>query len=119
MPQQTAPHTESQRNSKRTQTDLEPGILEQEVGRGDDAALYEQFEGAQTGTDRAPRKHPEGADQPNTQSTPVAYEGGLASRAPGGDTQGISNGPAEDETARQQKVVKDRPDALAGVDHSR
>ena len=38
---------------RETQMDLEPGTLEQELGTGEDARLYENNEGAQTGGTRS------------------------------------------------------------------
>lgn len=119
MPHATTPHTESQQNHKLDRTDLEPDQLEQTVGTGDDAALYGNNAGAQTGTNRAPEEFPDTASNLNTEPAAAAYEGDLSTRTPGGSGQGITGHSADEESARQQKVVKDRPDAEAGVNHGR
>ncbi len=117
MANSTTPHTQSQQNRKIDRTDLEADQLEQSAGRGEDAALYENNEGAQTGTNRPARKFPDSAKNLNTEPAEAAHEGTVTTRTPGGSGQGITNRSADEESARQEKVVKDRPDAQAGVNH--
>jgi hypothetical protein len=119
MAQPSTPHTQTQQNRRPEQTDLEPDQLEQTVGSGPDAELYHRREGAQSGTNRGPQFVPAAGGSPNTQPAPAAFEGSVATRTPGGEKQGISSRSADEETPGQQKVVKDRPDAQAGVNHNR
>jgi len=42
--------------------------------------------------------------------------GSVSTRTPESDQQGITNHSASEESARQRKVVSERPDAQAGVD---
>jgi hypothetical protein len=119
MAHPTTPHTESQQNLQYDRTDLEPDQLEQTAGTGPDAAIYENNFGAQTGTNRAPERFQDLAHHPNTEPEPVAYEGKLTTRAPRANTQGISNHASSEESERQEKVVSERPDAQAGINHAR
>ena len=118
MPHSTTPHTQTQQNRKPDQNDLEPDQLEQTAGTGADAKLYRNNQGAQTGANRAPEKFPETASKPNTEPAVAAYEGSVSTRTPGGPAQEISNHSAAEESARQRKVVNERPDANAGVNHA-
>ena len=113
MPHSTTPHTESQQNRKLDRTDLEADQLEQTAGT--DTETYQHRDGAQTGTNRAPERFPDTASNGNTEPAPAAYEGNLKTRTPGGSSQGITARSSDEESARQQKVVKDRPDAEAAV----
>jgi hypothetical protein len=119
MAHPTTPHTQTQQNRTPEQTDLEPDQLEQTAGTGSDAELYNRREGAQSGTKRGPHVIPASGGAPNTQPAPAAFEGSVTTRTPGGKKQGISSRSADDELPGQQDVVKDRPDAKAGVNHSR
>jgi hypothetical protein len=118
MAKQTTPHTESQQNRNPDRNDLEPGQMEQETGRGKDASTYRNADGAQTGSNRAPEKYPRASERPNTEPAGAAYEGSLSTRTPEGDGQGITAHSASEESSRQRKVVKDRPDAQAGTNHN-
>lgn len=53
MAVQTTPHTNTQQNVDSAAMDLETGVSRQDLGQGDDAKLYENNEGAQTGGPRA------------------------------------------------------------------
>jgi len=116
---QKTPHTQSQQNANPIQADLEPGQQEQEVGRGDDAALYENMEGAETGGTRSAKKSPDLPAQHKTEPATAAYEGSIHTRTPRKPTQGITAHSSEEESERQKKVVNERPDAQAGVNHSK
>lgn len=109
MAKQKTPHTESGQNVPVSQTDLEPEALEQTAGRGEDAAVYEKNEGAQTGANRAEHTVRNRDGHGNTEAAPVAQEGELKDRTASGITG------KKEESMRQEKVVKDRPDAQAGV----
>ena len=76
------------------------------------------MEGAETGTNRSPWRLPRRAQQHNTQSETVAHEGSVTTRTPKRPVEGITQRPDE-EAERQRKVVTDRPDAQAGVNHSK
>jgi len=119
MTHQRSPHTQSEQNATETQMDLEPGTLEQELGTGEDAKLYENNEGSQTGGTRSPRHAPKGSVKHKTEPAVKAYEGNLTSRTvKDPNKQGITNRSSAMENEGQEKVVKDREDAQAGVNHS-
>jgi hypothetical protein len=119
MAHATTPHTKTQQNRKVDRTDLERDQLEQTSGTGEDAELYRNNEGAQTGTNRAPQTSPDTASNLNTEQAVAAFEGSVTTRTPPGSGQGISSRSADEENEGQQRVVRDRPDAQAGVNHSR
>jgi hypothetical protein len=115
----TSTHTNSQQNTNFAQTDLNPDDMPGTVMRGQDAAAYENNEGAQTSGKRSMRDMPGSAHEHNTEPQAVAYEGTLTSRtAHDAGKQGISNASSASEAERQQKVVSQREDAQAGVNHS-
>lgn len=119
MAHTTTPHTQTQQNVRPEQSDLEPDQLEQTAGTGDDADLYRNSDGAQVGSNRGARFVHRAAGHPNTEPAVAAHEGSVTTRTPGGEKQGITSRSAEEESARQKKVVNDRPDAQAGVNHNR
>jgi len=49
----------------------------------------------------------------------AAYEGSISTRTPKSQGQGITPRSSKEENARQEKVVRDRPDAQAGVNHAK
>jgi hypothetical protein len=116
MTQQKSPHTQSEQNAPPEQTDLENAQAHLEAEAEENT--YENMEGAETGTDRSPRKVPGRTPHHNSQPESVAHEGSVTSRTPKPPAQGITDRP-EEESARQKKVVNDRPDAQAGVNHSK
>ena len=116
---QKTPHTQSQQNANPGQTDLEPGQQQQDSGRGPDADMYENMEGSETGGTRSSKKSPDLPAQHKTEPESVAYEGSVDTRTPKKPAQGITAHSSEEESARQEKVVNDRPDAQAGVNHSK
>ncbi|HZR58804.1 MAG TPA: hypothetical protein VFA74_18180 [Terriglobales bacterium] len=93
--------------------------MEQTAGTGPDAELYSNMEGAQTGGNRARRNAPNTAGNLNTEPAVAAFEGSTSTRTPGGTGQGISSQSANEESSWQEKVVKERPDAQAGVNQNR
>lgn len=114
-----SPHTQTQQDTNFAQTDVNPDDMPQTVGTGADAAMYENCDGAQTGGTRSPRHMPMGMNPPNIAQQSAAHEGTLTSRVSDDATrQGISNRSAQAESAGQQKVVSQREDAQAGVNHS-
>ena len=119
MTKQTTPHTQTAQNTKFEQTDLEPNQQEQETGSGNAEDMYSRMEGAETGADRSPRKLQRGVSRHTTEPEQVAHEGELSTRTPKRPAQGITSRSAEEESERQEKVVNDRPDAQAGLNHSK
>lgn len=116
MTKQKSPHTNTEQNVVPEQTDLETAqrSFEDEA----EEPTYEKMEGAATGMGRSPRKIPGRSPQHKTEPESVAHEGSVASRVPKRPTQGITDR-ASEESERQKKVVNDRPDAQAGVNHSK
>jgi hypothetical protein len=114
MTKQTTPHTQTEQNVNPEQTDLD--INE---SRSEDEGIYVGMEGAETGTDRSPRKVPVPREHHVTEAEATAHEGAVTTRTPRAPTQGITSRSAEEESSRQSKVVNDRPDAQAGVNHSK
>jgi hypothetical protein len=114
----TTPHTQTQQNVTPMQSDLDSSADNLELSI-EDLDLYENMDGAETGTNRTPKKIPDPPNQHKVEPQPVAYEGDITSRAPGGEGQGITSHSSDEERERQEKVVKDRPDAQAGLNHSK
>ena len=116
MTKQKSPHTNTEQNVVPEQTDLETAQSSFE----DEAKepTYENREGAETGMNRSPRRVPRRATQHKTEPENVAHEGSVDGRSPRKPAQGITDRASEEE-ARQKKVVNDRPDAQAGVNHSK
>ena len=116
---QKSPHTQSQQNTNFAQTDVNPDEMPQTVGTGDDAATYENRDGAQMGGTRSPRHSPNSSAPHKTQPAAAAYEGTLTSRVFDDPAkQGISNNSSAKEAEGQRKVVGQREDSQAGVNHS-
>jgi hypothetical protein len=115
---QKSPHTQTQQNVDPEQTDFEPGQGPDEVVSEAEERLYEHMEGAETGTNRAPREVQTRSRRHDTEQQPVAYEGDVSTRTPSGQQQGVTSHSAGEESARQKKVVKNRADAEAGVNHA-
>jgi hypothetical protein len=119
MVHQRSPHTQSEQNEPETQMDLEPGTLEQELGTGEDAEIYQNNEGAQTGGTRSPRHGPRAGVKHKIEPAVLAFAGKTTSRAvKDPDKQGATNRSSAMENEGQEKVVRDREDAQAGLNHS-
>jgi len=115
----TSPHTNSQQNTDFAQTDVNPDDMAPTVGTGPDADMYANNDGAQTGGTRSPKHTPQTANRPNVEGEVVAHEGSVTSRVShDASRQGISNRSAASEAAGQEKVVSQREDAQAGLNHS-
>jgi len=78
--------------------------------------VYENMDGAQTGGTRAFNANQDSGPHRNTEPRTAALNGGPDTRTPEGEGQGITNHSISEESARQRKVVSERPDATAGVD---
>ncbi len=103
-------------NANAVQSDLEANQDAQDAGSGGDAELYKNVDGAQTGGTRAFNANVGQGPKHNTEQFSAAQYGSVSTRTPQSDNQGITNHSASEESARQEKVVSQRPDALAGVD---
>ena len=115
MTKQKTPHTQTQQNVAPEQTDLEPN--EETFVSGE--PVNREIAGAETGQDRAFRKIQVRSNRKKVEPTTAAYEGPVTTRTPKRPVQGITSRSADEESERQQKVVNERPDAQAGVNHSK
>jgi len=113
---QTTPPTQTHQNIDATVADLDPNQQPQQVGQDDDAELYVNADGAQTGGTRAFSANATRSNIPKVLQEDAALTGTVNTRTPESDQQGITNRSASEESARQRKVVSERPDAQAGVD---
>jgi hypothetical protein len=116
MAVQKTPHTQTRQNMDPAAADLDDNQLVQDAGQDEDAELYENMEGAQTGGTRAFNANDVRSHAHQTIGRSAAMTGSVATRTPESDQQGITNRSASEESARQRKVVSQRPDAQAGVD---
>jgi hypothetical protein len=116
MAVQKTPHTKTRQNMDPAAADLDDNQLAQDAGRGDDAELYANMDGAQTGGTRAFNANDIRNHAYHTIDRTAAKTGSVATRTPESEQQGITNRSATEESARQRKVVSARPDAQAGVD---
>ncbi len=119
MAHPTTPHTETQQNTNPGRPDLKPDQTEQTEGTRGSADFDRIHEGEQAGTVRAPQNFPDASGKSRIAPSDAAYEGSTSTRTPKGAAQGITGHSSDEESQRQEKVVKDRPDAQAGVNHSR
>ena len=116
---QKSPHPNTQQNTKPEQSDLEVDEQEYEADSPQDQELYDRTEGAETGMNRNRREVQTRYERHRIEPEKEAHEGRLSTRTPKQRSQGITARTAEQESTRQEKVVKDRPDAQAGVNRSR
>lgn len=119
MTNQKSPHTQTQQNTIPEQTDLEADEQPYEADSPSDEELYTRMEGAETGMNRSPREIQTRSERHQTEPEVEAHEGSVSTRTPKRAVQGITSRTATEESARQKKVVEERPDAEAGVEHSR
>jgi hypothetical protein len=113
---QKSPHTNTQQDTKPEQSDLDAG---EEVYEADgDEKLYSRADGAETGMNRSPRELQARTERHRTEPEVEAHEGSTSTRVPKRPAQGITSRES-DEAERQKKVIERRPDAQAGVNHSR
>lgn len=113
MTKQKTPHTQSQQNIRVEQTDFDPD----QVAESDE--LDQLREGARTAGDRSFRKVQTRSARRKIEPATAAYTGSARDRAAKGGRQGITPRAREEESRRQEKVVRSRPDARAGVNRSR
>ena len=114
MTKQKTPHTQTQPNRAPEDTDRD---IDQELRGNDDE--YGRMEGAETGSDRSPRKLHTGGARHKTEPETEAHEGSVSTRTPKRPAQGVTSRSAQEESARQEKVVNERADARAGVNRSK
>ncbi len=101
----TTPHTNTEANVNSADMDLEPNMNPEDTGRGADAALYENVDGAQTGGNRSFHANDTPDNQPNSLDEGTGMTESNTPALPTGDGQGITNSPAAKERATQEKVL--------------
>jgi hypothetical protein len=84
MTKQKTPHTQTQQNTNPEQTDLEN---DQTGFEADDA--YSRMEGAETGSDKSPRKLDTRAPRRRIEPEAVSHEGQVTSRLSKKPVQGL------------------------------
>ena len=104
MAVQTTPHTQTQQNVNPAATDFEPGLDAANAGRGEDAKLYENNDGAQTGGTRAFNANAGRDHLPNALDERNGLGGNTTDRLPQGNAAGITSHTTE-ERERQEKVI--------------
>jgi hypothetical protein len=106
MAVQKTPHTNSEQNVNSAAMDLEPNQSPQDVGRGEDAKLYENADGAQTGGDRAFHSNSQRDNQPKSLDEGTRLEAENTQRTQRRDMPGVTVHSAGEERERQQKVER-------------
>jgi len=106
MAVQKTPHTNSEQNVNSAAMDLEPNQSPHEVGRGEDAKIYENADGAQTGGTRAFNANAKRDNQPKSIDEGTRLEFETRRRAQKTDMPGITTHSAAEEQERQQKVER-------------
>lgn len=76
-------------------------------------------DGAQRGATRGIHVVPKARGTHNIAPLQAAYEGSVTTRTTEGSGQGITTHSQSEESARQKKVVKDRPDGTASLNHGK
>ena len=105
MAVQTTPHTQTQQNVNHAATDYEPGLDPRDAGRGADAELYRNNDGAQTGGTRAFNANAGRDHLPNSIDERNGLGGNTTERLPQGNAAGITSHP-DKERERQEKVLQ-------------
>jgi hypothetical protein len=114
-----SPHPNTQQDTKPEQSDLDVDEQEFEADSEADQAIYQEAEGAETGMNRSSREIDARSERHRVEPETEAHEGRISTRTPKRGSQGITAHSAEEESERQEKVVKDRPNAKAGVNRSK
>jgi hypothetical protein len=112
----TTPHTQTRQNLDPAAGDLDPDQNIQDLARPEETELYANSDGAQSGGTRAFNANDLRSHRHRVVPEDAALTGSVSTRIPESDAQGITNHSASEESARQRKVVSERPDAQAGVD---
>ena len=105
MAVQSTPHTSTEQDVNSAETDLEPNMNTQDVGRGDDAKLYKNADGAQTGSNRAFHATGGRDNQPKSIDEGTGMTPSRHSQLPTNDGTGITNSSPEKERETQEKVI--------------
>lgn len=105
MAVQKTPHTNSQQNVTSAAMDLEPNQSPLDVGRGEDAKLYENSDGAQTGGNRAFHANDRRDNLPKSFDEGTRLQAENTARAQRGDMPGVTTRAAAEERERQQRVA--------------
>ena len=102
---QTTPHTNTQQNVNSAAMDLEPNMNPQDPGRGADAKLYENADGAQTGGDRSFHANAERDHLPKSIDEGTGLTASRHEQLPTEGGQGVTNSAPGKERATQEKVL--------------
>lgn len=113
---QKTPHTQTRQDMDPAAADLAPNQIVEDTGQGEDAKLYENMDGAQTAGTRAFSANDQRSHAHHVVARDAALTGTVNTRTPESEQQGITSHSATEESARQKKVVSQRPDAQEGVD---
>ena len=105
MAVQTTPHTKTAQNTDSAQDDLDPNMRPEDTLRTD-PELYANSDGAQTGGTRAFNANAGRDNQPKSLDEGTANTWPNSPTIPQGDGAGVTNRPASEERATQEKVVK-------------
>lgn len=105
MAVQTTPHTQSEENVNSAEMDLEPNMAPQDMGRGADAKIYENADGAQTGGNRSFHTTDGRDNQPKSLDEGTGLIPPKGPTLPQGDEQGVTNSLGSKERATQEKVL--------------
>ena len=105
MAVQTTPHTETEQDVNSAQTDLEPNLAPQDMGRGADAKIYENADGAQTGGNRSFHSTDGRDNQPKSLDEGTGMTESRHSQVPTDGGQGITSSAPAKERDTQEKVL--------------
>ncbi len=105
MAMQTTPHTETEQDVNSAEMDLEPSMNPQDMGRGEDAKIYENADGAQTGGNRSFHSTDGRDNQPKSIDEGTGLTESRHAQVPTGDGQGITNSVGSKERETQEKVL--------------
>lgn len=102
---QTTPHTSTEQDVNSAEMDLEPNMNPQDAGRGDDAKLYENADGAQTAGNRSFHSTAGRDNQPKSIDEGTANTPSRHSQLPTNEGTGITNSAPAKERETQEKVL--------------
>ena len=105
MAMQTTPHTDTDGDVNSAAMDLEPDTNAQDAGRGDDAKLYENVDGAQTGGNRSFHANALPDNQPKSIDEGTGLTNPNGPTLPTGEAQGVTNSVGSKERDTQEKVL--------------
>ncbi len=100
----TTPHTNTAQDVNSAQDDLDPNMSPEDTLRAD-PSLYENSDGAQTGGTRAFNANAGRDNQPKSLDEGTANTAPSGPTLPEGDKPGVTNRPASEERAQQEKVI--------------